>query len=278
MTSLPTMHDDDLASVKLIASDMDCTLLADDGSMPPNMVDRIRALADAGIVFCAASGRPSYTLAAMFPEVADSMALLSDNGAAIRCAGELISSSLIDAPTYHELIDFTLSDGRGIPVLCALDAGYLRRCDEWVDRYFRNFFTRIVYVDSFDGLAVDANKYTVYFDDRSAEEVFAETYRAAWGDRFSVTNAGREWIDFMKKGVDKGTGIRRLCSHLGISTDDALAVGDTYNDIQMLEAVGHSYMVANAEDHMRSHVRFCAPSNNDRGVAQLIDAVLAAQH
>ena len=266
--------DTELARVRLVAADMDCTLLADDGSMPPNMLDRIRALDEAGITFCAASGRPLYTLTDMFDEVAEHMALLSDNGAAISCRGELIYKDLIDVPTYHELIDYTLADGRGCPVVCGIEAGYLRRCDAVYDDFFRRFFTKIFYLDSLDELDADVNKYTVYFPDRTAEEVFASTYDAAWSDRFSVTNAGKEWIDFMNKDVDKGTGITRLCAHLGVPTADAAAFGDTYNDIQMLEAVGHSYVVANAEEHMRSHARFLAPSNNDRGVAQVIDRLL----
>lgn len=274
MISLPTMYDDDLTGVKLLASDMDLTLLADDGTMPPNMPERILALEEAGVLFCAASGRPSYTLAAMFPEVADHMALLSDNGAAIRVRGELIFKDLIDVPTYHELIDYTLADGRGCPVVCGIEAGYLRSCDKEYDEFFRQFFTKIVYFDDLDELDLDVNKYTVFFPERNAEQVFAETYRDAWSDRFSVTNAGKEWIDFMNKHVDKGMGMTRLCENLGISTADALALGDTYNDIQMLEAVGHSYIVSNAEDHMMAHAKFMAPSNNERGVAQVIDRVL----
>ena len=71
--------------------------------------------------------------------------------------------------------------------------------------------------------------------------------------------------------------LNTLCDHLGISTADALALGDTYNDVQMLEAVGHSYVVANAGEHMRAHARFMAPSNNERGVARVIEALLAAK-
>ena len=82
MTALLTMHDDTaLDHVKLIASDMDLTLLADDGSMPPQMFERIKALDSVGVLFCAASGRPSYTLREMFAEVSEHMAMLSDNGA-----------------------------------------------------------------------------------------------------------------------------------------------------------------------------------------------------
>ena len=277
MTTLLTMNEDTaLDRVKVIASDMDLTLLADDGTMPPLMFERIRALDAAGILFCAASGRPSYTLHDMFAEVADHMALLSDNGAAVVCKGELIFKDLIDVPTYHELIDFTAADCRGISTVCGIDSCYvLERDKEW-DSVLRKFYKRITYLDSFDNLAVDVNKYTVFFPNNDGEDIYASTYREAWSDRFTVTNAGKQWIDIMNKHVDKGQALGHVCEHLGCTLDDAMAFGDTYNDVQMLEAVGHSYVVANAEEHMHAHAKFLAPSNNDRGVAQVIDAVLAA--
>ncbi len=275
MPLLTMDQDATLSEVRLVAADMDCTLLADDGSMPPGMFDRIRALDEAGITFVAASGRPSYTLRGMFDEVADHMALLSDNGAAIYCRGELVFKDLIDVPTYHELIDYSLADGRGCPTVCGIDACFILERDRVYDEYFRTFYKKIVYLDSFDGLDADVNKYTVFFPDYDGEEVFAEAYRDRWGDAFSVTNAGKQWIDIMNKYVDKGQGIRQLCDCLDVPLADALALGDTYNDIQMLEAAGHGYVVANAEEHMHEHADFIAPSNNDRGVAQVIDRLLS---
>lgn len=271
------LDDTALDHVRVIAADMDCTLLADDGTMPPGMFDRIRALDAAGITFCAASGRPSYTLRAMFDEVADHMAFISDNGAAISCRGELVYKDLIEVTAYQELLAFTHADGRGIPTVCGLDACFISRSAECFDSYFRTFYKHIVYLDSLEALDADVNKYTVYFPELNAEEVYAEAYRDRWGERFSVTNAGKMWIDIMNPWVDKGRGLERLCAHLGASTADAMALGDTYNDIPMLKVAGHSYVVANAEEHMREHARFVAPSNNERGVAQVIDAVLAAQ-
>ena len=62
-----------------------------------------------------------------------------------------------------------------------------------------------------------------------------------------------------------------------IDIADAAAVGDTYNDIPMLERVGHSFIVDNAEEHMNAHAKWRIPSNNDGGVLTLIDAILAAR-
>ena len=101
--------------------------------------------------------------------------------------------------------------------------------------------------------------------------------RAAFGERLSVTCAGVDWLDIMNRGVDKGVGIARLCDHLGVSVSDVVACGDTDNDVEMLETVGHGYLVANAEERMERFADFRIPSNNERGVAQVIDAILVAR-
>lgn len=269
--------EDDLADVRLVASDMDYTLLADDKSMPEDMPGRIRALEGAGVLFAAASGRPLYTLRDMFPESWDHMAFVTDNGAAVVCREDVVFKSLIEPATVQELTEFTLEGGYGLPTVCGLDACYIREQDRRYDEVFRTFYHNIVYVESLDHLAAEVNKFTVYFPEGNAVPMRDAVYAPAWGEQLSVTCGGAVWIDIMNRGVDKGTGIARLCEHLGISIDDVVACGDTDNDAEMLQAVGHGYLVANAEERMERFADFRIPSNNDRGVAQVIDAVLAAR-
>lgn len=269
--------EDDLSGVRLVASDMDCTLLADDKSMPEDMPGRIRALEGAGALFAAASGRPLYTLRDMFPESWDHMAFVTDNGAAVVCREDVVFKSLIEPATVQALTEFTLEGGYGLPTVCGLDACYVREQDRRYDDVFRTFYHNIVYVETLDHLAAEVNKFTVYFPEGNAVPMRDEVYAPAWGEQLSVTCGGAVWIDIMNQGVDKGTGVERLCEHLGISVADVVACGDTDNDAEMLETVGHGYLVANAEERMERFADFRIPSNNERGVAQVIDAVLAAR-
>lgn len=269
--------EDDLSGVRLVASDMDCTLLADDKSMPEDMPGRIRALEGAGALFAAASGRPLYTLRDMFPESWDHMAFVTDNGAAVVCREDVVFKSLIEPATVQALTEFTLEGGYGLPTVCGLDACYVREQDRRYDDVFRTFYHNIIYVETLDHLAAEVNKFTVYFPEGNAVPMRDEVYAPAWGEQLSVTCGGAVWIDIMNQGVDKGTGVERLCEHLGISVADVVACGDTDNDAEMLETVGHGYLVANAEERMERFADFRIPSNNERGVAQVIDAVLAAR-
>ena len=269
--------EDDLTGVRLVASDMDFTLLADDKSMPEGMPGRIRALEEADVVFSAASGRPLYTLQDMFPESRDRMAFITDNGAGVVCRGEVVFKSVIDAAMVQALTEFTLDNNYGILTVCGLETCYVNEQDRRYDDFFRMFYHRIEYLETLDHLPAEVNKFTIFFPGENAVAMRDQIYAPAWGQQLSVTCGGSVWIDIMNKGVDKGTGIARLCEHLGISPADVIALGDTDNDAEMLSYVGHGYLMANAEERMERFADFRAPSNNERGVAQVIDAVLAAR-
>ena len=213
--------DANIGNIKLIAVDMDKTLLTDERVLPQGLDERLDKLADAGIVFCPASGRPAPKLEEMFEGIKNRLAFCPDNGACVIYRGGYIYKSNIDVALYQQV--------------------------------------------------------SIFFPAYDAEPAFRETYSPEFSDKLYVTNAGREWIDFMNLGVDKGAGVAHLCEHLGIDIADAAAVGDTYNDIPMLERVGHSFIVDNAEEHMNAHAKWRIPSNNDGGVLTLIDAILAAR-
>ena len=270
--------EDDLTGVRLVASDMDFTLLADDKSMPEGMPGRIRALEEAGVVFSAASGRPLYTLQDMFPESRDRMAFITDNGAGVVCRGEVVFKDLLDEATLAELVAFTLERApEAVPVVCGLERAVVPAWGRAYDDALRVYYHEILYVDDIGSAREEANKFTVYFPENNSADAYEERFAPAFGGRLSVTCAGVDWLDVMNRGVDKGTGIARLCEHLGIAPADVIALGDTDNDAEMLSYVGHSYLMANAEERMERFADFRAPSNNERGVAQVIDAVLAAR-
>lgn len=270
-------QDNALDQIKLLAVDMDLTLLAHDGTRPPRMTERISALSEAGVLFCPASGRPAPTLQMMFPEHAGDIAFCSDNGGCVIYKGQTIFKDLIKPSLYHEVLDCVIEEGAGAGVLCCFDRAYVLERNRAYHEDIYKYYKTIVYVPSWDGLDVETNKVSIFYPDYDAEPRFASLYEPRFSKKLYTTNAGREWIDFMNLGVSKGSGIAHLCRSLGIELSEAAGVGDTYNDIPMLSAVGHSFIVANAEKHMEEHAEYRVPSNDERGVAVLIDAILAAK-
>ena len=89
--------------IRLIASDMDATLLDEYSQLPPKFTETIRALAGQGILFAAASGRPLYTLETMFPNLLEEIILIGDNGGAARWKGKDLFVSEMPAEGWRQL-------------------------------------------------------------------------------------------------------------------------------------------------------------------------------
>lgn len=180
--------------IRLIASDMDATLLDEYSQLPPKFTETIRALAGQGILFAAASGRPLYTLEMMFPDLLEEIILIGDNGGAARwkektCLCRNACRGLAAAGPQHKA-------GRRRGPLCGLQAAYAEKQDEKYDKVFKNFYTRVEYVDDLTAVEAAADKFTVYLPNDDSQKAFDRIYGAFHtgnGGAFSVAVAGRNW-------------------------------------------------------------------------------------
>lgn len=265
-----------LTDVRLVASDMDHTLLNEQGELPPDFSTYIRKLNDLGIDFVIASGRPMYTLQKLFPNDTDTLSFISDNGGAISYKGELVFKSLLLPEDYRSLIQFTRAHTSGIPVLCALDAAYLPYKERRREEFLRNFYANIYFVENLEEVEAEAVKFTAFFPEQDSHHQYDKYFAPQLGERFSVTIGDTIWIDIMNRGVNKGTAMLELGRQLSVGPADMMAFGDTYNDIEMLQVVGYSYVVANASMEMHQYARYTTDSNENGGVIKVLDALIEA--
>lgn len=267
----------ELKKIKIIATDMDHTLLLEDSSLPPGIGDYVERLEQADIYLAIASGRPLYTLQELFREVQDKLCFISDNGGLITVKGSIVYKSLMEAADYQKMHRVTCHDSTGISVICGLDTAYIDEKYRCYDAVFGNFYSRITYVEDMDSVIADANKFTVYFPNGDAGEQYEALYAPLFGARFSVTIAGDIWIDIMNCGVHKGNAMKRLGEYLGYGTDRMMAFGDHYNDMEMLETVKYGVAVENAVPELKACAGYVTGANEDMGVLRLLDRVLEAQ-
>lgn len=267
-----------MKNVKLIASDMDHTLLTELGELPPSFESYVAELNNLGIEFVIASGRPLYTLIDMFPELKNKISLISDNGAVIKHKGANLFQSLLRLEDYTAMLEFSKAIDEGVSILCGLDSAYIETKNIEYDDFFRRFFSKITYVENLSEIVTDANKFTVYFPRENSRYYFESAFNPKFGKDFSIAVSGTVWIDIMNNGIDKGNALEILGSHLGIQTDTMMAFGDNFNDAEMLQTVGYSYVVENASEEMKSFAKYIAPSNEDYGVIKIIEEVIAVQN
>ena len=260
--------------IRLIASDMDATLLDEHSRLPQGFADTVHALAAQGILFAAASGRPLYTLEEMFPGLLDEMVLIGDNGGAIRRRGKNLFVSEMPATGWRELAALAKAHG-DIGMLCGLDCVYVEKPYQCYDAVFRNFYTRVTYVDDLQAVDATADKFTLYLPLGNAQQAFDAVYGTACGGAFSVAVAGKNWGEVMNPGVHKGAALEHLSSLLDIPTAGMMAFGDTYNDAEMLTTAKYGFLMENGSVPLRAKVPFLAPPHTRAGVMQILHKVLA---
>lgn len=107
-----------------------------------------------------------------------------------------------------------------------------------------------------------------------APTVLFETLRDLGLTGFEATLSGAPFVEVMAEGVTKATGLARLCEHLGVARADVVAFGDALNDVEMLRWAGHGVAMAGSSSLVIDAADEVAASNDDDGVARVIERML----
>jgi len=89
-------------------------------------------------------------------------------------------------------------------------------------------------------------------------------------EEYNVIRSLDFMIEFMKKGCTKANGIEKLAQHLGITREEIIAIGDAINDKEMIEYAGLGVAMGNAEDEIKMQADFITKTNEEDGVAYVI--------
>lgn len=263
-----------MSDIRLIASDMDHTLLTDAGQLPPGFQSVVDRLADAGIAFVAASGRPYSTLTKMFPAGGPHMGYAGDNGSIVSFADHVLYESALPQQLSREMVAGALVNTPGIPVLSGEDRAFVASSDLQYKDYFETFYWKLEVVDDLLDVDEATVKFTTYFPEGNSKTYAQQYFVPKYSNAFEVTTSGMNWVDIMNPGVSKGAALQKIAEHLGVERSQMMAFGDANNDLPMLDAVDHSYAVANANETVRDRARFVTDSNDDFGVVKVIEQVL----
>ena len=242
--------------IRLVASDLDGTLLDAQGKLPDGIFDRIRRMRAMGIVFAAASGRQYGNLQRLFFPVRDQMAFLCENGAYLNAFGKT-DRTLFPRETAEEIIRDILDAGMEV-LLSTPETSFLLASAgrAYTDDIIYRLRNTVTIIDDPFALADDYIKISAFHPEGVAER--GRPLQEKWGSCLHADIAGALWLDFTL--ANKGSGIRRLARMLGVSLRDTAAFGDQYNDLSMLEIVGHPYLMEHAPEDLRT--RGFAPCRN----------------
>ena len=240
--------------IKLIASDMDGTLLDAEGNVPPETFELISGLHRCGVHFVASSGRRFDTLSEQFAPVIELMDFVASNGAQVVVGGKLVDREVFShaavcrlyrAVTMFDVLHLALFE-RTNSFLLDDEAVFEREIDKNLPNPVRSYE-----VPSPETSIIKAS---VYVSDGTVMDMSYALAREL-GEDFVFAPSGRKWIDVMQRGVSKATGIREM-----------MAFGDSMNDYEILRMVGMPIAMENGRSAIKQIARKVIGPNIEHSV------------
>jgi Cof subfamily protein (haloacid dehalogenase superfamily) len=259
-----------------VATDLDGTLLMDDGSIGKRTAAALAACAAAGVPVVPITARPPHATWPLLAPVGIDGLVVCANGAMV-CDGsthEVLQVDLLAASIAGRLVEQVRAAVPGI--LLAVDApdrfvhepGFFRDDEGWDDVVAE-------VPDVLDTLGDGVVKVVARCRGWSAPDLVA-AIEGILGELAQATSSNPEWVELSAFGVTKAHGLLSVCDLLGVPLSAVAAVGDNMNDLSMLAAAGMACAVANARQEVLAVADRLLPSNEDEGVADLLEDVAAA--
>lgn len=263
--------------IKLIALDLDGTLLNSKKEITPATRSALLALEKKGIRLVLSSGRPTYGL---FHEMNQlemkkyNGYLLSYNGAALHEASTMkpLHQKRLDWQTSKRLIehsrlfaDMTLmvfEEGR---LLCENPDAYCVQAEAWAD-HLQVEATN----DVLSALKNPPFKFLFACPPERLKQLKSD-FSAPFEKELCLVNSTPFYLEVIDKSVSKGSTLSLLLKHLQLEKDELLAFGDGMNDLEMLKMAGISVCMGNAEPELKKHADLVTKSCDEDGIAWAID-------
>lgn len=256
--------------IKLIATDMDGTLLDENGNLPENFFKTLNKLNKMNIKFVVASGRSYSTLYKNFKPVSDDICYICDNGAFIVEYKNICDVNIINKKDVHDIIK-TCSDIPNIQlVLCGLKGSHHMMSNEIFSNEMNQYYSQKYITEDLRTVDDDIFKIAICDLSIAAENSYKILY-PKYHDNFSIVVSGKLWVDIMNKNVSKGKALEKMQKDLNISYNETMVFGDFYNDSEMLQKAYYSFVMENANDDMKQYGNFIAKSNRENGVIKAIE-------
>ena len=272
-------------TIKLIALDLDGTLFNHDGSITPATISELNRASRQGVYTVISTGRPFNGLP--FEQIKDTQIeyALTTNGASVyRIADKkCLYENAMDLELILPILDWILSkeihidlyiDGEGFtPIRCRENLhrlavpdslrrymiatrtpvedllAYVSDCGKTIQKINLNFYAQP------DGTFLYREETLAFLKSLSTIEVVCGGF-----NNFEISKAG----------VTKATGLQALTAHLGVTMEETMAVGDSENDLSMINAAGIGVAMGNASDDVKAIANYITTSNEEDGVGEAI--------
>ncbi|TXC93093.1 HAD family phosphatase [Metabacillus litoralis] len=259
---------------KMIVLDLDDTLLRDDHTISIRTKEALMNAQKNGVKVVLASGRPTFGMKHIAKELAldefGSFILSFNGGKIINCrTNEEMFSSTLTPESIHQLFSISRREGVFIHTyvgeeIITEDANpYTTIESELTGLPIKlvNSFVKEINEPVVKALMVDHPDKLKIVEEKLQKEL----------DDFSIMRSKPFFLEFTEKGVTKGTSLDQLIKICQIKREEVIAIGDSYNDLSMIEFAGLGVAMGNAPDDIKEVANFVTDTNMNDGVAKVVE-------
>lgn len=275
--------------VGIIALDMDGTLLlSDHHTVPQRNIDAIRRAHDMGIRVAISTGRMIEDASDFIRRYDLPCMLIAANGARAVSGpmpgGEMLYSENLAPEDAHAVLDVLLETGLAIH---GFEDGIVTTVDNGSGKKYHLVYRGLIedrYGEEEIRKAADRGVMKLFaVGDGFAGDVFDPRVAPARErlmrefPHLGITSSAPGNVEIISPKAGKGTALAHVAHLLGMTRENVMAVGDAGNDLNMLEYAYHSVAMGNATEDVLSCCRYKTASNDECGVAEIIERVIAAK-
>lgn len=274
---------DPILPIRLIALDIDGTLIGDDLTIGPRTQAAIRAASERDVAISLVTGRMVSSAMQFATILGLTGPIVGYQGGLIRAMpptdspylGKLLVHTPLPATTAQAILRWTREQGMD-PHVNHLERFILRADDPRADDYSAFMGARAELVEDLISAVDHPVTKVLAVGEPPAPVAMAPLARAQFRGLADVTISHPRFLEFVAPGTSKGRAVRWLARRQGVPLGATLAVGDQWNDLEMLGEVGHGAAMPTAPAGVQAVARYVAPPLADEGVAQLIEGLVLA--
>lgn len=271
-----------MSRIRLIAVDIDGTLLDSYGTLPPENIAALARASEAGIEVVLATGRRFDFARPIFEQLTGPLTLILSNGAIVKSReGRTLVRHLLPRGVARDVLERVPEHRASAAVVFdrACEGQIVYEAIDWEHPRHRRFFEKnrpfiseVVPLEA----ALTEDPIQVMFTGGCDEmrRLFDRLRQTDGPYAVALTEyVHRDFslVDIIKAGSSKGAALREWADCRGIAAAEVMAIGDNLNDLEMLEFAGHPVLMGNALPELKMRGWTVTASNDDAGVARAID-------
>lgn len=264
--------------VKLVASDLDGTLLGIDSTLSSRTVAAVQAASAAGIEVVAVTGRSHWSSVEILRPADCIRWIVCSNGATVYDseAGAVVHDRPLATGDVELIVEQLTSTFPAVGFAWESAAGIFHT-EQWIknraatDSRFVAKRSRPPRELSFDDGPI--LKLMIAHDELTTYE-WLDVVEGHLPADFSASTSGAAFVEVTRGDANKGSALAHLCEQLGVEQHETIAFGDHSNDLTMLAWAGVGYAMTNANARVKEVADETVPPNHEHGVAQIIERLL----